>query len=57
MLVKGYEEVMKETPQQRLAMEYAERNKNLNKTETIKPVEGTKKCQTKKTTKAKKKQY
>ncbi len=55
MLVKGYEEVMKETPQQRLAMEYAERNKNLNKTETIKPVEGTKKCQTKKTTKAKKK--
>jgi hypothetical protein len=53
MLVKGYEEVMKETPQQRLAREYAERTKNLNKIETTKPVEGTKKCQTKKTIKTK----
>ena len=49
MLVKGYEEVMKETPQERLAKQYAEQQK---KTETIKPVEG-KKCQPKKSMKVK----
>jgi hypothetical protein len=47
MLVKGYEEVMKETPQERLRKMYT---KQENKIETIKPVEGNK-CQTKKTTK------
>jgi hypothetical protein len=47
MLVKGYEDVMRVTPQERLRKMYAEQE---NKTETIKPVEGNK-CQTKKTTK------
>ena len=51
MLVKGYEEVMKETPQQRLAKEYAKRQKQ----KSIKPVEGKEKCQKKTTTTRKKK--
>ena len=53
MLVKGYEEVMKETPQQRLAKEYAKREELKQK--SIKPVEGKEKCQKKTTTTRKKK--
>ena len=50
MLIKQYEKVMKVTPQERMAKQYAERQ---NKTEnTIKPVEG-KKCQPKKAMKVK----
>ncbi len=52
MLVKGYEETMAVTPQQRLAAEYAKRN--TIKTEINKPMEGDK-CQTKKKTTTRKK--
>lgn len=49
MLIKGYEDVVETTAQQRLLSMYAERNKTEN---TIKPVEG-KKCQPKKSMKVK----
>jgi hypothetical protein len=52
MLIKGYEDVVKVTAQQRLIEQYAKLNKTEN---TTKPVEGIKKCQTKKTITRKKK--